>query len=79
MKQLVINSLKTFLKDINSVGDCNGVLLPKQVIHLSENEINDFVNNAGASFDQMCNIMRTAGNVNDSLFFWALKDSLWKL
>ena len=78
-KQLVINSLKTFLEDINSVGDCNGELLPKQVIHLSENEINDFLNNAGDSFDQMCEIMRTASNINDSLFFWALKDSLWKL
>ena len=48
-------------------------------IENTEEYWNDFVNNAGASFDQMCNIMRTAGNVNDSLFFWALKDSLWKL
>lgn len=78
-KQLVLDSLRKFLNDLNSVDDCDGVLLPKQVICLSEDEINQFIDNAGQSFDQMCKIMKSNGNINDSLFFWALKDSLWKL
>ena len=78
-KEEVMTSLKKFLEDFNSVGDCDHELLPQQVIHLTQNDIDGLLADANVSFDQMCQIMQKPGSINDSLFFWALKDSLWKI
>ena len=78
-KQDVLGSLKKFLEDFNSVGDCDHMLIPQQVIRLTPCDINGLLADAEVSFDQMCQIMRRPGSINDSLFFWALKDSLWKI
>ena len=78
-KQAVMDSLKKFIEDFNSVGDCNHVLTPQQVVRLTSSDIDGLLSDASESFDQMCTIMNRNGSINDSLFFWALKDSLWKI
>lgn len=78
-KQEVLDSLKHFLKDFNSIGDCNHILTPQQVIELTDNEINNLITDASVSFDEMVKINKRPGQITDSLFFWALKGSLWKL
>jgi len=78
-KQVVMDSLKKFLEDFNTVGDCEQNLTPQQVVRLTTSDINGLMSDASESFDQMCTIMNRSGSINDSLFFWALKDSLWKI
>lgn len=78
-KQLVLDSLKKFLDDFNTVGDCDHQLIPQQVICLTQADIDGLLEDADVSFTQMCSIMNRPGSINDSLFFWALKDSLWKI
>ena len=78
-KQLVMDSLRKFLEDFNTVGDCENNLTQQQVIRLTTSDINGMMSDASESFDQMCTIMNRSGSINDSLFFWALKDSLWKI
>lgn len=78
-KQAVLDSLKKFLEDFNTVGDCDHKLIPQQVIRLTQSDIEGLLTDAEVSFTQMCTIMNRPGSINDSLFFWALKDSLWKI
>jgi hypothetical protein len=79
-KQEVLDSLRHFLDEFNLIGDCQHMLTPQQVIRLTNNEISNLIADASGSFDQMVNInLGKAFQVTDSLFFWALKDSLWKL
>lgn len=78
-KQEVLDSLEHFLKEFNSIGDCNHILTPQQVIELTPGEMRNLITEASISFDQMVNINNRPGQITDSLFFWALKDSLWKL
>ena len=78
-KQFVLDSLKQFLDDFNTVGDCDHQLIPQQVIRLTQADIDGLLEDADVSFTQMCSIMNRPGSINDSLFFWALKDSLWKI
>lgn len=78
-KQEVLDSLKHFLEDFNSIGDCGHILTPDQVIELTDQEMDNLIDEASVSFDEMVNLNRRPGQITDSLFFWALKDSLWKL
>ncbi len=75
----VLDSLRKFLEDFNTVGDCDHQLIPQQVIRLTDSDIKGLLSDADVSLTQMCQIMKRPGSVHDSLFFWALKDSLWKI
>lgn len=83
LKDAVIASLGEFLEKFNSIGDCNGHLFPQEVIAISENTKKQILRNAENSFANMENYLPAGLNrdlpVQDAIFFWALKDSLWKI
>ena len=84
LRASLMKDLKDFIDKFNSIGDCDGQLLQQQVIYIDDNARDSFIQNAGDSFDNMANFAVVGlGNpnaqVSDAIFFWALKDSLWKL
>lgn len=84
LRENLMNDLNDFINKFNSIEDCDGQLLPQQVIYIDDNVKNSFLNNAGNSFDNMANFASVGLNnlntqVKEAIFFWALKDSLWKL
>jgi cell division ATPase FtsA len=83
-KTAVLESLNEFLEKFNSIGDCDNKLASSQVISLTDDEITRLKRDANDSFDEMKRIKAETADadnaaVNDSMFFWALKGSLWKL
>lgn len=83
LKETVIASLGEFLDVFNSIGDCDGTLYPQEVICLSDNTKKQILKNAENSFANMETSLPVTLNrqlpVQDAIFFWALKDSLWKI
>lgn len=82
-KEKVIKSLADFIDKFNSIGDCNGTLAANEVIRITDGEKQQLLNNAALSYNDMVNFCTKGQNgaikVQEAIFFWALKDSLWKL
>lgn len=82
-REKVIESLAAFIDKFNSIGDCNGALAANEVIRITDGEKQQLLNNAALSYNNMVNFCTNgqddAINVQEAIFFWALKDSLWKL
>lgn len=84
LRDSLMNDLEDFINKFNSIEDCGGQLSQQQVIFIADNVRDSFIKNAKDSFDNMANFASQGlGNPNtqvrDAIFFWALKDSLWKL
>lgn len=82
-RQKVIESLADFIDKFNSIGDCSGTLAAIEVIRITDNEKRQLLNDAVNSYANMVNFCgnghAAATQVQEAVFFWALKDSLWKL
>ena len=83
LKETVIASLGEFLDVFNSIGDCDGQLYPKEVICISDNTKKQILKDAENSFANMETSLPETLNrqlpIQDAIFFWALKDSFWKI
>lgn len=83
LKETVIASLGEFLDVFNSIGDCDGALCPQEVICISDNTKTQILRDAENSFANMETSLPATLNRNlpiqDAIFFWALKDSLWRI
>lgn len=82
-REKVIKSLADFIDKFNSIGDCDGTLAANEVIRITDGEKQQLLNNAALSYNDMVNFctngQNNAINVQEAIFFWALKNSLWKL
>lgn len=82
LRTKVIETLDDFIDKFNQIGNCNGILLPNEVVVISKRTKEQFLSDAANSFDQMVNTVAGFApevQMNDAVFFWAFKDSLWKL
>ena len=83
LKETVIASLGEFLDVFNNIGDCDGNLYPQEVICISDETKKQILKNAENSFANMeTSLPKTLNRslpIQDAIFFWALKDSLWRI
>ena len=83
LKETVIASLGEFLDVFNSIGDCDDNLFPQEVICISDDTKKQILKNAKNSFANMETSLPATLNrdlpIQDAIFFWALKDSLWQI